>query len=254
MEKRGIGGYTGNKILFFNEMIALITPTGGRPKQIDLCSKWMKYQDYSGEVLWVIVDDCVPVSTDFLDDSFRVNWKIKKVYPKPSWNIGDNTQCRNLLAAIDVVKSYKPINTFIIEDDDYYKPYYLTEMMKRVHGFDVIGERFTIYYNVVSRGWRRNGNRDHASLFQTAVSMYGLEAMRKICEKKAKFIDLYLFRNFVNKYRINMFDGLDLSIGIKGLPGRPGIGIGHKQKFLLNPDPDFMMLKKWIGDDYIYYL
>lgn len=236
-------------------MILLITPTGGRPKQIELCTKWMKHQTYIGEVIWVIVDDCIPTTTDFIKEDFRTNWKIIKLYPKPEWHEGQNTQARNLLAGIQAVKLYKPTFTFIIEDDDYYKPCYLTEMMKKCKSsFNIIGERFTVYYNVVLKGWRRNGNRDHASLFQTAFNLEGLEALEKACTKNSKFIDLLLFRNLVPRSRINLFEGLDLAIGVKGLPGRPGIGIGHKQKFLIEPDKDMSMLKKWMGNDYMYYL
>ena len=236
-------------------MIAIITPTGGRPKQIELCFKWMINQTYKEEVLWVIVDDCVPTTTDFIEQNLFPNWKIIKLYPKPEWQKGQNTQARNLLAGIQAVKPYKPTFTFVIEDDDYYKSCYLTEMMKKCKpSFDVIGERFTVYYNVVLKGWRRNGNKDHASLFQTAFSPKGLEALEKACMKGSKFIDLMVFRNLVPRSKINLFEGLDLAIGIKGLSGRPGIGIGHKQRFLIQPDTDMSMLKTWVGNDHTYYL
>lgn len=236
-------------------MIALITPTGARERQMKLCATWMSNQTYTGDVVWIIVDDGIPTTTDFIGEEFRPNWKIIKRFPRPEWRIGQNTQARNLLEAIQVVKQYKPNFTFVIEDDDYYKPCYLTEMMKRCKpSFYVIGERFTIYYNVISKGWRKNGNRDHASLFQTAFSPKGLEALELACIKNSKFIDLILFRNLVPRRNINLFDGIDLAIGIKGLPGRPGIGIGHKQRYLTTPDKDLSKLKTLLGDDYIHYL
>jgi hypothetical protein len=236
-------------------MIALITPTGARKRQITLCAMWMLNQTYTGEVVWAIVDDCVPETTDFIKEDFRPNWKVVKVHPKPEWQKGQNTQARNLLAGIEAVKPYKPTFTFVIEDDDYYKPCYLTEMMKKCKSsFDVVGERFTVYYNVVLKGWRRNGNKDHASLFQTAFSPKGLDALEVACKKGSKFIDLFVFRTLISRHRINLFEGLDLAIGIKGLPGRPGIGVGHKQRFAIQLDKDMTILKKWVGDDYIYYL
>jgi len=47
-------------------MIALITPTGARPKQIRLCAEWMKRQTYNGSVLWIVVDDAIPITVDLI--------------------------------------------------------------------------------------------------------------------------------------------------------------------------------------------
>lgn len=236
-------------------MIALITPTGARAKQIQLCAKWMSKQTYTGKVLWVVVDDCKPTTTDFIKENFHSRWKIVKVYPKPSWEKGQNTQARNLLAGIEVVKRYEPEYTFIIEDDDYYKPCYLEEMMKRcVPPYDLIGECYTVYYNVLTRTWKRHQNREHASLFQAAFSQEGLKALEKTCENAPRFIDIEVFREYPEKNKIKLFSGIDLAIGIKGLPGRPGIGIGHTQMLSLKKEDRMVTLKEWIGNDYMFYL
>ena len=78
--------------------------------------------------------------------------------------------------------------------------------------------------------------------------------MEVACSKNSKFVDLMVFRNFIPKSKTLLFEGLDLAIGIKGLPGRPGIGIGHKPIYQIQPDSDMLVLKKLIGEDYIYYL
>jgi hypothetical protein len=107
--------------------IALITPTGGRPKQIQLCAEFMRKQDYKGKVLWVLVDDVLPNTVDCVDlVDFRKSWQIVKVFPSPVWSVGQNTQARNLLIGIEIVKNHKDVEAvFIIEDDDYYNPQYL---------------------------------------------------------------------------------------------------------------------------------
>jgi hypothetical protein len=43
-----------------------------------------------------------------------------------------------------------------------------------------------------------------------------------------------------------LFD-TQMTVGIKGLPGRPGIGAGHRMKGI--SDPKLAVLKKRIGDD-----
>jgi hypothetical protein len=45
-----------------------------------------------------------------------------------------------------------------------------------------------------------------------------------------------------------------LSIGIKGMPGRGGLGRGHKLDAYRNDDPDGKLLREWIGPDAEVYL
>jgi len=237
-------------------MIVLITPTGARPKQIELCMEFMANQDYTGEVLWIIIDDAIPVTTDCIPINFRLGWNIVKIYPKPEWQVGQNTQVRNLLAGLNEVKKHQSVETvFIIEDDDYYSPQYLRVMVEKMNGFELIGQICTVYYNPVVRCWMRNGNHHHASLFQTAFRKSVIPTFETVCMRRTNFVDSHLFRVFAGSFRtkVNLFDGRDLAIGMKGLPGRTGIGMGHRAEIRMAPDPDFVMLKTLIGDDYKYY-
>lgn len=239
-------------------MIALITPTGARAKQIELCAQFMKRQDYEGEVLWVIVDDAIPITVDCITEDFRPGWTIVKEYPKPAWVYGQNTQYRNLLAGCAVVKKFDVKAVFIIEDDDYYSPRYLREMMERMGKYDIIGEQCTIYYNPILRGWINNNNKNHSSLFQTAFAPSMIPTFERICvSKNGRFIDMTLYRRFgIPLERINLFKADNLAVGIKGISGRAGIGQGHRLKLRekLAPDPNMDKLKELIGDDYIYYI
>lgn len=238
-------------------MIALLTPTGTRQKQIELCAKFMYNQDYTGPVLWVIVDDG-PISTiDFIHENFRKNWIIAKIYPSLKWRPGLNTQCDNLITAVNFIQQYKPKNIknlFIIEDDDYYSSRYLRVMNEKMGNYKLCGEANTIYYNPVKRGWRQNPNNKHSSLFQTVISYSIINIFKRVLERRAKFVDIMLYRHFVPRSDINLFTGENLAIGIKGLDGRPGIGIGHRENYVLQPDPDFKKLRELIGEDYKYYL
>ena len=227
-------------------MIALITPTGNRPKQIELCNRWMNNQDYTGEVLWIIVDDCNPKTTDLIT---RDNWTIKKIYPEPVWKEGQNTQGRNIATGIEEVKKHKVDSIFIIEDDDYYKPHYLTAMTELIQGYDIAGERNTIYYNVKIKRWIENQNDTWSSLFQTAFTPKVIPLFENLYGEK--FIDYVLFRMGI---KTHLFDVGKLSIGIKGQPGRQGIGAGHGWIQHMHPDIDGIKLKELIGEDSKYYL
>ncbi len=231
-------------------MIALITPTGCRPKQIQLCAKYMRAQDYKGEVMWIIIDDAKPRTVDFITENFRRNWTIIKVCPQPYWRPGQNTQGRNLREGLNIVKRYPSVEAiFIIEDDDYYSPRYLRCMMEKLKGYQLAGERNTIYYNVVSRRWCVNGNVAWSSLFQTAFTPEVIPVMEKYLSGE-KFIDIKLFKD-VSK--TNLFNDGNMAVGIKGLPGRMGIGAGHRGTMTMIGDPNLVKLQELLGEDYKNY-
>ncbi len=234
--------------LFIIEMIVLLTPTGGRPIQIDLCSFFMKRQTYTEKIVWILIDDCNPRTTDFITDNFRGNWAFIKVYPIPIWAEGQNTQARNIEAGIRALmnnfKKEEIEGIFIIEDDDYYKSIYLERMMERLKGFDIAGEKNTIYYNVFHRRYVINPNVIHASLFQTAFTVNAIPYLES--SYWHKFIDCQLWEKVQNK---NLFNEGNLAIGIKGLPGRYGIGAGHSRAMSMHEDFNLDYLKSLIGED-----
>jgi hypothetical protein len=236
-------------------MVALITPTGGRPKQIKLCAEFMRRQDYQGEVLWVIVDDVIPITTNEIsvDKGFLPNWRIEKILPEEKWTIGKNTQASNLLRGVEEVKKHKVDAIFIIEDDDYYPRNYLRIMLEHLKGYNVTGQIHSIYYNPRMETYTVNRNNNHCSLFRVAFTSAVLPIFERVCQTKPTFIDMNFFRILQGK-GVNLFDGPPLAIGIKGLSGRAGIGIGHKPTFKMTSDFGMNKLKSLIGEDYTFYL
>lgn len=232
-------------------MIVLITPTGGRPKQFTNCKKWMQSQTYRGDVLWLIVDDCVP-TTSFVEEGFKKNWTIKNINPTPVWRIGMNTQGRNLLAAIKVVKmipSFLIGGIFIIEDDDYYTPEYLSCVTGSLKGFDLSGTKNTVYYNIPEKKYFVHNNNNHASLFQLGFSTNVLSEFEKAC--RSKWVDVVFCGLVKNK---NLFSvDKEIAVGIKGMSGRCGIGSGHRPNGRYSIDLDLRVLKTLINSDYKQY-
>lgn len=240
-------------------MIVLLTPTGARPTQIKLCCQWMQRQTYKGEVVWVIVDDAYPLSTDDIGEGFKDEWTIVKIYPSPIWQ-GQNTQARNIKEGMSFIKSDLKLNErdliFIIEDDDYYRPQYLERMVARAGSFKVLGEMNTVYYNVFYRNYFVNRNTSHASLFQLALIPEMIPLFETLYTEK--FIDFKFYeqlhaRGYVSRGEVGFFNENNLAIGIKGMPGREGIGAGHKRLMNMLPDPHMIWLKQQIQDDAKYY-
>ena len=213
----------------------------------------MTQQTYQGDVLWVIVDDALPITTVNVRDDFRPHWTIDKIFPRPAW-MGGNTQARNIKAGVDHLK--KNYNSsvidliFIIEDDDYYRPVYLEKMIDRKKKYFLIGEMNTIYYNVAVRRHINNNNRKHASLFQTAFTWSEIPVLESCYDKK--FIDVFLWSRTPQNKKMLFFDNF-LSVGMKGMPGRGGIGAGHRAGMYFTPDTEMKYLKGLIGEDAVHY-
>ncbi len=223
-------------------MLGLITPTGAREHQIRLCERFMQAQTYQGPVTWVIVDDAIPETTDNIT---REGWEIIRVQPRPEWQPGQNTQGRNLQAGIKALAGIKVEAIFIIEDDDYYRPCYLEEMMKRSDNCIAWGESHTIYYNIRLKRWIENQNDTWSSLFQTAFKPAALRYFEQLYGEK--FIDYAFFRICP---KVKLFRTPDkLSIGMKGQPGRAGIGAGHGYIAHMIDDKEGIKLYEFLGKD-----
>jgi len=217
-------------------MIALITPTGARADQFNFCAKWMQRQNYPGEITWIIIDDCHPRTTDAVNENFKDDWTIIKIYPIPLWS-GQNTQARNLsIGTKTLTANYKKEEIeaiFIIEDDDYYKSNYLERMMFHLSGFQATGEKNTVYYNVAFRTYFIHPNTGHSSLFQTAFTIETLPIFEKCYNQR--FIDMSFWPKLTN---VN-----------QGIPGRRGIGSGHTRLRNMPNDIDWNYLKSLIGEE-----
>lgn len=222
-------------------MLTLLTATGCRPEAWAITEQLMLAQDYAGPVRWVIVDDGEkpqPITFE------REGWTIEVIRPTPFWKDGQNTQARNLCAGLAVIKDDERV--LIIEDDDHVKPTYLRAMNAMLDKADLVGESFARYYNVKTRHYRQLNNAMHASLCSTAVKGAAIEALRRECKPGVQFIDLNLWRNF-NGHKLLQRNGL--VTGIKGMPGRGGIGMGHRADFTGSLDVTGSVLRQWVGSD-----
>lgn len=225
-------------------MLTLLTATGARPQAWAICERLMFAQDYAGPVRWIVVDDGPePQQVTFKRDG----WQVVVIRPAPLWQAGQNTQARNLLKGLDAVPADGRL--VIIEDDDYYSPDWLTTVAARLEKAELVGECQARYYNVALRKGRQLRNNGHASLCSTAMRGRALATFRSVCRPGRQFIDLDLWKRHPSRH---LFTGHRV-VGIKGLPGRGGIGMGHRDNFTGTADPDLNLLRQWIGDDVELY-
>jgi hypothetical protein len=225
-------------------VLHLLTATGARPEAWAICERLMASQDYAGPVTWIIVDD----GPEPQPETFKRNgWQLVVIRPAPLWQPGQNTQARNLLKGLSVV----PADAWlvVIEDDDYYAPDWLTVACRALERSELVGECQARYYNMALRKGRQLRNNGHASLCSTAMRGRALDTFRSVCRPGRQFIDLELWKRHPSRH---LFTGGRV-VGIKGLPGRGGIGMGHRDDFAGTADPNLTLLRQWIGNDVELY-
>lgn len=226
-------------------MLTLLTATGCRPKAWAICEKLMMAQTYKGPVHWIIVDDGeIPQPIIFQ----RNGWRLTVVRPTPYWEPKQNTQARNLLAGCDWIGKHDKV--VVIEDDDAYTPNYLATVDKWLEDADIVGEIKARYYNLPKMKYRQLNNTEHASLCSTAFAGHVLDEFRAACMANPKFIDLHLWRH--TKWIKGLHD-TRMVVGMKGLPGRGGIGMGHRADFQGKMDSGGYVLTEWLGKNAALY-
>lgn len=223
-------------------MLTILTPTGERLEAFALCARMMARQTYKRPVHWIIVDDGrEPVPLPRIR-----NWRIEIIRPEPLWVPGANTQGRNLRAGLDAMASDAVLT--VVEDDDYYASGWLQWVADNAPSAELIGEGEAIYYNVRRRRWRQLGNTEHASLRCSAMRGAAIDAFRDVLATPYRYYDLKLWAQHGDR---KVFPRR-LTVGMKGMPGRPGIALGHDGRG--NDDASAAKLCELIGDDADWYL
>ena len=227
-------------------MITAITPTGDRPLAFALCKHWMETQTVRPDQ-WIVVDDGkVPT---------RAPAGSTYIRRTPLPNDPVYTLNLNLKTAIPHIRGNKIL---IIEDDEYYAPDYVKMMAQALEGYEVAGIMASKYYHIGSNGYAQHGNTIHASLAQTGFRSQFLNTFTALLDSElTTYLDIRVWRTAMNNSVGYLFaDGAQsLYAGIKGLPGRHGIGIGHDPAmYKQNLDNKHAILRKWIPRDYQVYL
>ena len=235
--------------------VTLLTPTRDRSDAFGLCVKWMARQTFQGYVQWIVIDDGdVPVDAVKSGlDQIKGRWTVDYLRRQTSSVVC--TLQDNLLEAIPKIKSSKIL---VIEDDEFHAPKYVETFSKLLDEGDLVGEKEARYYNVTSRRWWCPNNQNHASLCRTGLRACLLPQLAQACEiskaSKDVFVDLRLWGlnpgvKLPQDSKKLLVPWSGLSVGIKGMPGRGGLGKSHKWAVFPNRDPGMDKLREWIGDD-----
>lgn len=219
--------------------ISLITPTSDRPLAFVLCEHWMKraMESIDEEVEWIVVDDGrTPVCCTMGQKHIRRRHDADKT----------KSFLGNLRAGL-INSRYDKI--LFIEDDDWYSPQYLREMSAKLNRAVLVGESRAKYYNLKTRCYHEFGNDKHASLCQTGIHRKIQPWLKTQVEKRQRHtVDFHLWRTGQsNHWTCDLSDQSRFCVGIKGIPGKVGIGKGHVTGKCRTVDSDGSILRRWVG-------
>ena len=185
---------------------------------------------------WIVADDGLEPATLTLGQDHIVRERTVE---------GGASLALNLLAALEAVRGDWIV---IMEHDDWYAPDHIEASLS----FDApaTGCGIARYYNVRYQGYQVLRSRG-SSLCNTAFSSDLIPWMVKAAEDALKTGAISVDRNFWRNAGGHIHDRQTV-VGIKGLPGRRGLGIGHNAGGWKLDKGE--ILREWIGDDAAHYL
>jgi hypothetical protein len=232
-----------------------VTPTRDRPECFALAERWMARQ-YEKDFAWIVVDDG--------DEPARLTMGQTHVRRNPS-----GARCtlpENVLAGLAEANKIHARFILFVEDDDWYSARYVRYMLQHLRRAGVVGEMRRKYYHVPTRGIHSSYNRKHAALASTGVRGDAFHLIKRACERaikaKSPYVDMFLWgvydpieprwkrvQDMEKGKGKKMFSCRTLSVGLKGMPGRGGLGTGHDDAPYKEFDRDTYTLRKWVGDE-----
>lgn len=197
--------------------IDVITPSGERPEALALCREYVARQTYQ-DINHIVVET-------------------------------SGTIAANLVLLLDQVTGDAVV---VFEDDDWYHPKWVEYCVERLQKFPMVGELHTRYYHLPLRKHRDMETARRASLCNTAFRPEMIPHLRGACAAGHLGVDARFWANALldgNPSHLNR-GPLFYVVGMKGLPGRPGMGAGHNANFYMTPrDDNYAVLRSWVGED-----
>lgn len=223
--------------------VSVITPTCDRPVGLALAERWMARQTRQPDE-WIVAD-----GGRYAAVCTQGQRHLHKAAPAGLQNFTSN-----LLRAIESVIGDIVV---IVEDDDWYAHTHLETLVSRLEaGAGLIaGDDEQCYYNVDRRCFRVFQNTG-ASLCQTAFVRALLPAFEQTvlrCARTASYgVDAAFWKGIPREQWT--LERHRTVIGTKGLPGQPGLGIGHRPDTAWTGDADLRQLASWVGPDIDAYV
>ena len=219
--------------------ISVITPTADQPRGIELLEGYMSRQTVQPDE-WIVADDGNVPARLTMGQLHLV---------RPRMQEGGRSLASNMLAALDRVTGDVVV---VFEHDDWYASDHIETSLLGLRQARATGSKWQRYYNVEHRCWIMMQNIGSA-LCNTAFRTDLAPAMRVAAERALEAGTYGLDRLFWDSLSgaDKCITETETVVGIKGLPGRPGLGLGHRPNASRQWtfDPDAEKLREWVGND-----
>ena len=212
--------------------VSIITPTADQPVGIGLLEGYVAAQTVQPHE-WIVADDGEKPASLTMGQAHLVRERTVQ---------GGASLALNMLTALEAVTGDYVV---VMEHDDYYSPSHIEHCIGVNSA--ATGASHIRYYHGAKRQWIRMRSRGSA-LCCTAFYAECIPFMQEAAESCLKTGSITLDRSFWGKISGQITDS-DTVVGIKGLPGRKGLGMGHNPANQWAIDPDMTTLAKWIGHD-----
>lgn len=221
--------------------ITLITPTADQPAGIKLMERWMLNQSIKFDQ-WIVADDGNEPATLRMGQEHIVSPRIHE---------GGQSLASNLIKALARAEGDF---IFIIEHDDFYNHNHLqTQALRLLDGAHAAGSVTQRYYNISRRCYRVMDNVG-TSLCNLAFHKSLIPLMASVaadCFTRGTYgIDREFYEQSMREGHRWGLHNIDTVVGMKGLPGRAGLGIGHRPEqspAKWTADDECKVLREWVG-------
>jgi len=222
--------------------ITVITPTADQPTGIALLEQYMERQTVQPDE-WIVADDG--------DVPAVLTKNQTHLYTSRQYE-GGKSLANNILKGLEQATGDIIL---IMEHDDYYQPNHIEVSLEMLKGYDAAGCIWQRYYNLEHQCYLIMQNVGSAlcnTAFIKEVTPKMVYAAQKAFEKDKYCVDRFFWdaQTRTNVHQINTV------VGIKGLPGRKGLGLGHRPESgrKWEKDLNHTILKQWVGDDVKNYI
>lgn len=223
--------------------ISVITPTADQPRGIELLEGYMARQTVQPDQ-WIVADDGTVPAMLTMGQTHLV---------RPRTQEGGRSLASNLLAGLDTAVGDVLL---VFEHDDWYSADHIETCLLGLRGAHATGSRWQRYYNVEHRCWVVMDNVGSA-LCNTAFTRAVVPDMRAAAQRVLDSGSIGLDRLFWDSLAQadKCITETETVVGIKGLPGRPGLGMGHRpsQSNRWTMDAGGTKLREWVGADAVNY-
>lgn len=230
----------------------VVTPTGDRAAFFNRCLHMVTTQTLPPRQ-WVVVDD----GETALSDQMQIpDWVTYIRRPRRA-DDPPHTLSVNMLAALEHVTQDRVL---IMEDDDWYAPFYAEFMLPYLDTADLIGLNKIRYYHLRAGLWKTGTPPRHTAFAQSAFRRgHAWDHLAAVCRtnfteiREKGVLDRHWWHTFEGKKHL-IADHPCLHLGFKGVFGRAGLADGHRHR---EPDyiadPDLAYLTQSIGPDIVHY-